>query len=152
MKVTRSSSRRRTILVPALISAVFISSTVAEGFVLHQHGVRRAHLHALGRGDLLSNAPSSPKFGHSRSPTRAIRSTSEQVRILAVIRTGSVFVSTSSDSGADADLFGLQNSPNYETVSGHESLVDFTPLVPCPISDRRSTSANILLQTHTLVI
>ena len=155
MKVFRSTSRRfdRALLVSALLLSTPVKGAMGVALVLHQHGIRRAHLHVLGYGDLVSAAASSTRFGHSPCPKPSLQSASMGVRILAVVTTGSVFVSTARGAGIDeAGLEFCQNCPlisiaEPQAPPGADSLAYL--FSAC---SGRTASAVILLRNHTLLI
>ena len=77
------------LLALILCTATFVSSAVGAGLVLHQHGVRGAHLHLLGQTDSLVSAAWSPQFGHAAASTPSFVSAFEPVKVVAIILTAS---------------------------------------------------------------
>jgi hypothetical protein len=143
----------RALLVLAMTSSSMVASFVGEALVLHQHGGRSVHLHALGFGELRSDAAWSPWFGHRSDPASLLRSGSQSVRILAIIATGSVFVSSSSKTGDDAT--GLDSSHHGVSICDSERQPPTGPDFASNLSSAgvtRSASAVLLLRNHTLVI
>jgi len=154
MKVFRLACCRlgRILLVSALMLSVLVSSAVGETVVLHQHGARRAHLHVLGSGDLLSAAAWSSRFGHIPNPRFALQSAPQRVRILAIVKIGSVFLSTPPGAGMDeTGLISSQNCPPF-SIAGLQDLpaVD-TSTYLCPAVGR-TASAVLLQRNHALLI
>jgi hypothetical protein len=155
MKMFRLASCRlgRVLLVSALMSSTLVTSAVGEAMVLHQHGARRAHLHVLGRGDLLSTAASSSRFGHSPCSKLALQSASQGVRIFAIVRTGSVFVLTPRSTSIDAaSLFSPHNCPPVSIAGPQEAPTIDSPVLLCCASSGRIPFVVILLQSHNLLI
>jgi hypothetical protein len=155
MKMYRIASCRlgRALLVSALMSSTLVKSAVGEAFVLHQHGASRAHLHIMGYGDLLSTAASSSRFGHSACPKLALSSASQGVLTLAIVTTGSVFVSTPRGAGIDeTGLVSPQSFPLFTIAEPQDPPVDNSPAFLCPAQFCRTASAVILLQNHTLLL
>lgn len=155
MKMFRLACCRpgRVLLVSALMSSTLITSAVGEAFVLHRHGVRRAHLHMLGYGDLLTTAASSSRFGHSQCPKLALQSASQGVQTLAIVTTGSVFVSTPSSTGIDeTGLVSPQNCPLFAIAGPQDPPAVNSPASLCPAQFRRTSTAVILLRNHTLLL
>lgn len=140
-------------MVSALLLTVLARSTVGEALVLHQHGRIRAHLHLLGHGDLLSNAAESSSYGHRSRPDAAIQSTFQRVRVIAVITTGAIFVSTARDTGADeAGIRSPHNSAPVSIAESHAWPPYCFPTQLCPVRLGRSASAVLLLRNHTLLL
>ncbi len=77
------------LLAIILCTATFVSSAVGAGLVLHQHGLRGAHLHLLGQADPLVSAAWSAQFGHASAFTPSFFSASEPVKVVAIILTAS---------------------------------------------------------------
>ncbi len=143
----------RLLLVLALLSTALISGAVGDAIVLHQHGVRRAHLHVLAYGDLRSNAAWSSRFGHGSRPDLALQSCSQGVRILAIVTIGSVFVATPRGAGIDeAGPVSPLNCPLVAIAEPQEpSSVNFSSIL-CAACVGRTASAVILLRNHTLLL
>ncbi len=143
----------RVLLISALMSSSLVTSAVGEALVLHRHGVGRAHLHVLGSGDLLSEAAVSSKFGHCLRSVSALRSASQRVRTLAIVATGSVFVSTPRDAGVDeAGQPSHRNLPPFSVAEPqHAATVDLSTF-RFPVRMGRTASAIILLRNHTLLL
>ena len=144
----------RVLLVLGLICSIPVSgSAQGEALVLHSHGSSRVHLHLLGFWDVLSNAASSSTFGHSSLHDRFRELESGDVRILAIISTGSVCLLTPDDSGIlKVGLSLLQTFPlgsaaelQVPRIVGDTTAFDFTTL------GRRATAV-LLQRNHTLLI
>ncbi len=154
MKVFRSPCSRlgRVLLVSALMPSVLVKSAVGDVLVLHQHGLRRAHLHVLGSGDFLSAAASS-RFGHSPLTQPLLQSASQNVRVLAVVAIGSVFVFGPHGSGiAEVGLLSLQNGPLVLSTGLQEAPIINSPQFSLPAQFGRTASAVLLLRNHTLLL
>ncbi len=155
MKVFRLTCCRlaRVFLVSALMSSTLVTSAVGEALVLHQHGARHAHLHVLGYGDLLSNAAESSRFGHCSRPEPALRSASQRVRPLAIVTTGSVFVSTPRSTGIDeAGLVSPHHGPPVSMAASQGPQAVDSLVLLYPARAIRGASADILLRNHTLLL
>lgn len=136
-----------------LVSSTLVSGAMGGTLVLHQHGIGRAHLHVLGYADDLLGAAYSSRFGHSPRTDSLIPSTSQHVRILAIIPAVSLFVTE--PRGADSDATDL-------VAAGHCLPVCFaepgtTPADGCSTIllaawFGRATSDDIVLHNHTLLI
>jgi hypothetical protein len=143
----------RVLLVSALMSSTLVKSAVGEALVLHQHGVRRAHLHVLGYGDLLSTAAWSSRFGHSPCPKLALQTASQRVRILAIVTTGSIFLSAPRGAGIDeTGVVSFQNCPPFSIAGPQEPPGVDSSAFLCSACSGRTASAVILLRNHTLLI
>lgn len=155
MKRFRLASCRpgRVLLIASLMFSTLVTSVVGQAMVLHQHGERRAHLHVLGCGDPLSAAAWSSRFGHTKRPQFKLQSASQRVRILAIVTTGSVFLSKPRSTEIDASSL----------ISHHNCSSVLTSELQCPQAfDRpaffslsevdRTASSVIILRTHTLLI
>lgn len=159
MKKFRLTCRRmgRVLVMSALMVSLLITTVAGEALVLHQHGLRRTHLHLLGWGDLQSNAALSQRFGHvskagGLSPILA-PTASQRVRIVAVVAIGSVFVSTAeSDDTAQILQVSFQSGSNL-TISPTEKLPAGQSLFTLlPERLDHSASADFLHRNHTLLI
>jgi len=145
----------RVLLVSAVISSVVASSAVGEAFVLHQHGARRAHLHVLSSGELLSNAAFSATFGHSGRGESDWQGpgppgVNAGVRTLCIIPTGLIATSTPRDQTPECSSTSLQDCPLARLLDG-EGPAAIHPS-SCPIQQSRSASALLLLRNHILLI
>jgi len=155
MKVVRHACHRlgRILLVSAMMSSTLAKSAVGEALVLHEHGVLRAHLHVLGFGDLFSNVAKSSWFGHCPSPKPALQSASPRVRILAIVTTGSVFVSTPRSAGNDAAGADSLSSCPLVSIAGSQGAPTLdSPAFLCPARLGRTACTVILLRNHTLLL
>jgi len=155
MKMYRIASCRlgRVLLVSALMSSTLVTSAVGEALVLHQHGDRHAHLHVLGCGDFLSTAASSSRFGHSPCPKLALQSAFQAVRILAIVKTGSVFVSMPRTTGIDeAGIVSPQNCPLVSIAEPQVPPAVDPPAFLCLTRVDRTATAVILLLNHALLL
>lgn len=136
-----------------MMPSVLATSAVGEALVLHQHGIRGVHLHLLGNGDLRSNAARSAAFGHRSQAVPTLQSESRGARILAVIPTGSLFVSGSQ--GEEVVKAGLPvplDSPVVLPV-GSSTLSAVRSLQNVIVVPRgRTASAVILNRNHTLLL
>lgn len=155
MKAVRLACCRlgRVWLVSALMLPV-VRSMAGEALVLHEHGARRAHLHVLGSGDLLSAAAWSSRFGHCPDPTPTLQSVSQGVRVLAIVATGSAFVSTSrSTSIGVAGLASNHSCPLVWITPPQQISAIESPAFHHPVARvGRSATAVILLRNHTLLV
>lgn len=113
----------------------------------------RAHLHVLGYGDLLSNAAESSSYGHGSRPEPAFQSTFQRVRVIAVITTGAVFVSTVRDTGVDeTDTRSPHNNAPVSIAEPQAWPPCCFPALLCPVRLGRTASAVLLLRNHTLLL
>ena len=155
MKVFRSTCCRlgNVLLVSALMSSLLVKSTAGEALVLHQHSVRRAHLHILGSGDLLSSAAWSSRFGHTSYLKPVSQLASQPVQVLAIVAIGSIFVSTAGTSSDDEARLGhLHGCQTVFVASLQETPVIDSPTVLSTAWVGRTTSAVILLRNHAILL
>lgn len=140
-------------LVSILATSTIVSSTAGEALVLHQHGAHRAHLHVLGLNEILSNAAWSPGFGHTRNSNRTTQLTSEQVRIIAFVTIGSVFVSKrTGTSAADARRLTPLDFTLFLVFETQEPTVSSTGRFSFPIRIAPTATATLLLRNHSILI
>ena len=155
MKVFRLTCCRlgRLLLVLALFSTALVRNAVGDALILHQHGLRRAHLHILGYGDLRSNAAWSSQFGHRSRSEPALPSASQGVRILAIIATGSVFISSARGAGSEGIALVPSQNPLVLSIAEPQRLPGVDSLsIFCTACFGRTASAVILRRNHTLLI
>jgi hypothetical protein len=142
----------RIFLVSALGFLIPVQGAFGDALVLHQHSKHRAHLHFLRQADPLWDAAFSSTFGHSSRPGSA-RDASPGVRVIAVVTTDAVFVSTPQETFVargnalcpfDGCLFSAaaqQTPPAFDSSS-----------VSFPATGGRTATAVILLRNHTLLV
>ncbi|MBI3835449.1 MAG: hypothetical protein HY287_14070 [Planctomycetes bacterium] len=142
----------RFLLVSALVSSVLVTSAVGEGLVLHQHGVRAAHLHSLAFGDLQSGAAWSAKFGHPTSSKPTIESEPKNARVLAIVTTCMIFATSPRGTDAvDVHWFSHPTNPILVAAEPHQPPMDASFSVPLA-SSGETVSAVARLRNHTFLI
>lgn len=152
---SRSACRRlgQGLLISAITFSSAVSSSVGEAMVLHQHGNRSVHLHTLGFGELRSDAASSPRFGHSSGTAPSPRTASQPVRILAIVATGLVFVTSYGTSGDDASRpDAVHHGPPFDAVEQPAPpSIEWFGVTPSAWGGRPAL-ALLVQRSHTLLI
>lgn len=155
MKEFRSACSRlcRVLLVSALATSTIAASTAGEALVVHRHGHQRVHWHVLASAEVRSNAAWSSRLGHIPNSDPIVQLTSEQVRIIAFVATGSVFVSKRQGAAVaeEGRLAPLDFTPFL--VSELQKLTAIINwLFTFPMRIGRTTTATILLRNHAILI
>lgn len=143
----------RVFLAWTLMSSTLVTSALGETLVLHQHGNGRAHLHLIGYTDFLSNAAHSSRFGHSGRTNPALPTSSQHVRILAIIPVVSLFVTEprSIDSGT-TDPVAAGHCPPLCFIEPSTNPADGCSSLFLTAGLRPAASDDIVLHNHTLLI
>lgn len=141
------------LLAMVLSTATFVSSAVGAGLVLHQHGLRGAHLHLLGQTDPLVGAAWSAQFGHASACASPSVSTSEPVKVVAIILTPSKlgWVPGDADDGEVRSVSTTKCLSADQTGSPDQHAV----AIPANLSAAwtgPSAPISIVLRSHTLLI
>lgn len=145
----------RVLLILALVPSVGIGSSLGEALVLHQHGAHGAHLHILSSGELFSNAALSATFGHtgrwgSDGQGPELQATHRGVRILGIVSTGLIAVSTPRDTGPKCGFPVIENWLLARIQSGESR--DANDPSSLFIQPSLSASALLMLRNHVLLI
>jgi len=143
----------RLSLALALNSSILITNAVGEGLVLHEHGLRRIHLHIVGQYDSLADAAASPRFGHGFDSRLPRASAAEPVHVLAILKIASKFGWAPDVEGKDQSSCACAS--DSRSVMTPESLGTISTAMFSPVSSTWPDSddpISIVLRYHTLLI
>lgn len=143
----------RLFLAIALSTGTFVSSAVGAGLVLHQHGRSGAHLHLLGQTDPLVSAAWSAQFGHAAFITSPTVSSSEPVKVVAIILAASKLGWT--PGGEDDSKAQLVSTTKFLSGDQTGSAEQQTGELPANLSSAWAGTIapiSIVLRSHTLLI
>ncbi|MBI3834105.1 MAG: hypothetical protein HY287_07225 [Planctomycetes bacterium] len=147
----------RALSLTALLPILLFRSAAGESLVLHQHGVRGAHLHFLDDCELSSGAAGSPQFGHGESPTPPSLIVLEDVRILLVVSIGSIVVITPQSTSDESNELSV--SIDWSPLSVAASIVEFQGYpaslllaLGVPPKVGHAAVSGIVLRNHALLV
>lgn len=138
----------RPALFGALICTHALGGVTGDAIVMHEHGLRKAHLHVLGYTEVLYDVASSPRFGHPPTTPFAGPSAFSGVHILAILITGPTFAPESNE--PDDILLGQDFAISKVGAVDMPRTTSFVHANPSP--QPRTASTAILLRNHTLLL